>query len=134
MLIDLKGATQPAIGVQAHWAYLILAMLDPAIFEPLLAAVVGIVADAITANPASPQISSREAGASVLEAIGPEWHAEFSRRFPRFPDDAARGLFGMTLWHYLAGQEERWCFSGDADPYGHGQNAPLYWRVRAKSV
>ena len=129
MLIDLQRAAQPAIGGQPHWAYLIDVMLDPVIFEPLLAAVVGVVVDAIATNPARPQINSREAGARVLEAIGLRWQAEFSRRFPRFPNDAARGVFGMALWHHLAGRTETWCFSGIADPYGHGQDATYYWRV-----
>jgi hypothetical protein len=129
MLIDLKRAAQPAIGVKPHWAYLIAVILDPVIYDPLLAAVVGVVVDAIAANPARPQINSREAGARVLETIGSQWHAEFSRRFPRFPNGAARGVFGMALWHHLAGRTETWCFSGVADPYRNSQDATQYWRV-----
>jgi hypothetical protein len=129
MLIDLNRTAQPAIGAQPHWEYLVAVMLDPVVYGPLLAAVLGVVVDAITANPARPEINSRDAGASVLQTIGSQWHAEFSRRFKRFPNGAARGVFGMALWHHLAGRPETWCFSGIPDPYGHGQDATQYWRV-----
>jgi hypothetical protein len=129
MLEDINGKPQLAFGSQPHWSMLRSVMADPTIFGPLQAMVVKLVASAIAANPARPFISSRQAGAETLEAIGSVWHAEFARHFPNFPNGAARGVFGMVLWHYLVGDLNRWCFSGVTDPYGYGQDSTDYWRI-----
>lgn len=129
MLVDLHGNPQAAIGSQPHWAMLTAVMADPVVFGPLQAEIARLIAAAIAANPARPYISSRQAGADALQAIGSTWHAEFPRRFPTFPNGAASGVFGMALWHYLAGHPDRWCFSGVADPYGHGRDSTDYWRL-----
>ncbi len=129
MLEDLSGNSQPAFGSQAHWTYLRAVMTDSVVFAPLQAEVIRLVATAIAANPTRPFISSRESGAEALQAVGTTWHAEFPRRFPNIPNGVARGVFGMALWHYLVGHSDRWCFSGIADPYGHGQGSIDYWRL-----
>lgn len=129
MLVDLNGVIQPTVGNQPHWSMFAAVMADPVVYDPLHVEITQIVADAIAANPNRPQISSRQAGAEVLQAIGSRWHAEFPRRFPNFPNGAERGVFGMALWHYLAVHPDKWCFSGIADPYGHGQDATEYWRL-----
>lgn len=129
MLEDPNGNPQPPFGSQPHWAYLHAIMADPVVFVPLQTEVIRLVTAAIAANPARPFISSRQAGADALESVGSGWHAEFPRRFPNLPNGAARGVFGMALWHYLAGHPDRWCFSGVADPYGHGQDSTDYWRL-----
>lgn len=129
MLEDLNGNVQPAFGRQPHWSMLREVMADGAIFDPLRAEIVRLVGAAIAANPARPYISSRQAGAETLDALGSAWHAEFPRHFPGFPNGAARGVFGMALWNYLVGHPDRWCFSGVTDPYGHGQDSTDYWRL-----
>jgi hypothetical protein len=128
MLQDINGNPQPAFGTEPHWAMLRTVMADPTIFAPLQAQITRIVGDAIAANPARLYISSRQAGAEALQAIVSTWHAEFPRRFPAFPNGADRGVFGMALWHYLVGRSDLWCFTGVADPYGHGQDSKGYWR------
>ena len=129
MLEDLNGNPQPAVGTQQHWLIFHAVMADPVVYGPIQAEVVRQVADAIAATPTRPRISSRQAGAEALEAVRPAWHAVFARRFPNLPNGAARGVFGMALWHYLVGHPDRWCFSGVADPYGHGQGSTDYWRL-----
>lgn len=128
MLEDLGKKPQPAFGSQPHWDYLRTVMSDPVVFAPLQSEVARLVTDAIDANPTRPFISSRQAGAVALKAVGSAW-AEFSRKFPNLPNGAARGVFGMALWHYLVGHSDRWCFSGVADPHGHGQDSIVYWRL-----
>ena len=129
MLEDLNGNLQPAFGTQPHWLMLRAVMADPIVYDPLQAEVVRLVTDAIAANPGRPFIGSRQAGAEALAAIASTWHAEFPRRFPRFPNGADRGVFGMALWYYLVGRPDRWCFKGVDDPYGHGQDSKDYWRL-----
>jgi hypothetical protein len=129
MLEDLNGNPQPPFGNQPHWSMLHAVMADPVIFGPLQAEVTRLAAAAIAANLACPFISSRQAGADALDAIGSAWHAQFARRFAGYRNGAARGVFGMALWHHLAGHPDRWCFSGVADSYGHGQDSTDYWRL-----
>lgn len=112
MLEDHNGNPQPPFGNQPHWSMFHAVLADPVIFGPLQAEATRLVATAIAANAARPFISSRQAGAGALDTVGSVWHAQFARHFPGFPNGAARGVFGMALWHHLAGRPDRWCFSG----------------------
>src|SRR5687768_13414836 len=112
MLFDLKHIQQPPIGSQMHWAMLTAVMADAFIYGPLRIEITKIVAAAIACNPRRPAINSRLAGADALVAVGSEWHAAFPRHFPNFPNGAARGVFGMALWHYLVSHPDTWYFSG----------------------
>lgn len=129
---NLNGDMQAAFGAQEHWGMLRAVMADPIIYGPLESEVARFVAVAIATDPIRPFISSRQAGAQALDAIGSSWHAQFSRRFPGFPNGAARGVFGMAMWHYLAVHPDEWCFSGVADPYGYGQDSTDYWQPCSK--
>lgn len=129
MLFDMNNTLQPAIGTGKHWKMLIDILKDAVIFDALRAEVTRIVAYALTSNQTSPQIGSRVSGADALNSIASSWHAQFPRRFDKFPNGAARGVFGMALWHYLALREDRWCFSEIGDPYGFGQTSKYYWRL-----
>jgi hypothetical protein len=132
MLVDLNGLAQPAVGTQPHWAMFTAVAGHADIFDPLRAEVVRLVNAALAANPQRPFIDSRQAGADALLALSTWWHGEFPRRFPQFPNGAERGIFGMTLWNYLATHPDRWCFAGVADAHGYGQDATQYWRVRGE--
>jgi hypothetical protein len=129
MLENINGISQAAFGTQPHWSMLHAVMLDAAIYVPLQAEITRLVVAAINANSIRPFINSRQNGAEALELIGSAWHAQFARRFPGFPNGAARGVFGMALWYYLAGHPDRWSFVAVADPYGYGQESVNYWRL-----
>ena len=129
MLEDPNGTPQPPFGTQPHWSMFRAFMNEPEVFAPLQDEVSRIVEGAINRNPLRPFISSRQAGAEALQAIGSAWHAQFPRCFPNFPNGAERGIFGMALWRFLVVHPDRWCFSGAADPYGFGQDSTNYWRL-----
>jgi hypothetical protein len=129
LIFDVNGNPQPDIGTQDHWQMLVAVMADPVVYGPLRVQVERIVDAAITSNTTPPYINSRVSGEAVLSSIGGTWHAEFARRFPNLPNGAARGVFGMALWHNIAMRQDRWCFNRLADPYGYGQPATEYWRI-----
>jgi hypothetical protein len=97
------------------------------LFDPLLAEAVRLV-NAAAKRP-KPEIDSSRAGMDALTSLSSWWRGEFPRRFPGFPVGSERGIFGMTLWNYLAGVPEQWCFCGVEDPHGYGQSHTRYWRI-----
>jgi hypothetical protein len=104
----------------------------PDLFGPLRNGVVR-EADATAANmPGETVIDSARLGKLVLETIGSWWHGEFPRRFPEFPNGAARGLVGMALWNHLAQPSQGWwSFTAVEDRHGYGENHMLYVRLAA---
>src|SRR5207245_8313490 len=100
----------------------------PDLFDPLRTGVVREVDAIIARGPAhDTKIDSARLAKNVLEAIGIWWHGEFPRRFPAFPNGAARGLVGMTLWNQLADlPNDWWSFTEVQDQHGLGQNHMLY--------
>lgn len=132
MLVSVDGTVQPVVGQQAHWVMFDEVSRHPDLFGPLHDEVIREV-DAIVANgPAhDTKIDSARLAKNVLETIGSWWHGEFPRRFPGFPNGAARGLVGMTLWHHLAGRrQDWWSFTEVKDRHGFGQNHMLYVRLQ----
>lgn len=132
MIVSVDGVVQPEVGQRPHWIMFAELQHHPDLFDPLRDRIVREV-DAANANwPAhETTIDSSRLGKNVLENIGSWWHGEFPRRFRGFPNGAARGLTGMTLWNHLAHPSQSWwSFTEVEDRHGYGENHMLYVRLR----
>lgn len=129
MLVDLNGNMQPQVGTQPHWAMFAAFSTHPDLFDPMLQEIAQLVNGAVAANPARPWVDSRQAGEAAIGAMTSWWHGEFSRRFAHFANGSQRGIFGMSLWNYLARSAHLWSFSAIGDSHGYGQDATQYWRI-----
>jgi hypothetical protein len=134
MIVSVDGVVQPAVGQKPHWVMFAELQQHPDLMGLLRDSIVREV-DAATANwPArDASIDSSRLGKNVLENIGSWWHGEFPRRFPGFPNGAARGLVGMALWNHLADPSRGWwSFTEVEDRHGYGENHMLYVRLRPR--
>jgi hypothetical protein len=131
MLVSVNGIVQPVVGQQPHWVMFDEVSRHPDLFNPLRGGVVREVDAIVASGPVhDTRVDAARLGKNVLETVGSWWHGEFPRRFPGFPNGAARGIVGMTLWNYLAGlPNDWWSFTEVEDRHGLGQNHMLYVRL-----